>query len=384
MLSVITLLVLPVQSIAASQTISIASSLDDYDLSLFLEEFKQQTGINFEFATLDTSDLKTELLIRADTKTLPDVVLVPGDLLGLEMVNYSVIPKDWMSDKQPTKNLEQSTVKGAPLGIPILSGNHLMLYYNKSLVNQPATSWQALIAQQHQLEQDVELIAWSYNEMFWLIPFLGAFDALPYLDGEIRLGTTGTAQALRFYQSLAEQGVVAKECHYQCSLDKFVSGKVAYMINGSWALHAFDESLGENLGVALLPAIKGNGMVPYSSVFALAFPGDSINSDKSAALKQLARFLQSDDVQQRIWHTLRSLPSNINAINRIKDDSNSNISNYISQLELAEPMPSDPEMSIIWEALVMGFNRHQGGALDASEAAQYMQYVAEKTKKELY
>lgn len=377
-------MLLATHSHASETRLSIVSSVDDYDLSTYLEEFSQQTGIEFEFATLDTADLKMELLVRADTKTLPDAVIVPGDLLGLEVVNYSEIPDSWLSSKQPQASLFHGTVKGKRLGIPILSGNHLILYYNKTFIQEPAANWRTLRAQQSTLPEEVELIAWSYNEMFWLIPFLGAFEAFPYNDGMISLNAQGTSKALAFYHSLAKTGVVARECHYQCSFDKFIAGDVAYMINGSWAFGSFQKALGENFGVALLPQIKGKKMVPYSSVFALAFPGDAINTDKVEALQKLAQFLQSDDTQKRIWRDFGSLPSNTDVINRIKSTDDQNLINFIKQLEASAPMPNDPEMSIVWEALVMGFNRYQGEAFDADEAAEYMQYIAEKTRQELY
>lgn len=378
------LLLLPMWCLAKSEVISIASSLDDYDISIFLDEFKRKTGIDYEFVALDTADLKMELIIRADTQTLPDAVLVPGDLLGLEMVNFSEISPNWLNANLPQKALHHARVKERLLGIPIIAGNHLMLYYNKRLIKQPANSWKSLKAQQSVLPNGIDLIAWSYNEMFWLIPFLGAFEAFPYEDGKVNLNASGTANALNYYQNLATSGVVSTQCHYQCSFGKFVSGEVAYMINGSWALNGFSKALGDDLGITQLPTIQGKVMKPYSSVFALAFPGNSASSEKRAALKQLALFLQSEQIQRRFWDEYQFLPANSNIQQTIKAQNYNNISNLIQQLDNAEPLPTDPEMSIIWEALVMGFNRHQGGALDANQASEYMQYIAEKTRRELY
>ncbi|MFC3647599.1 sugar ABC transporter substrate-binding protein [Planctobacterium marinum] len=283
-----------------------------------------------------------------------------------------------------SKSLLHSRVKNRLMGIPFIAGNHLLLYYNKRLVSEPALNWQQLSAQKNTIPTGADLIAWSYNEMYWFIPFLGAFEALPYENGNVNLNAQGTATALDFYRGLATSGIVAPECHYQCSFDKFVAGEVAYMINGSWALNGFTKALGNDLGIAQLPQIQGKVMKPYSSVFALAFPGNSASSEKQDALKQLAMFLQSDQIQRRIWDEYQFLPANSSIQKQIQLQSNDNISQFIMQLDNASPLPTDPEMSIIWEALVMGFNRHQGGALNASQASEYMQYVAEKTRRELY
>ena len=371
-------------SSTTAREITIASSVDDYDLSNYLEEFKQRTNIDVNFAALDSSNLKMELIIRADNGTLPDAIIVPGDFLGLETVNYSKVPRNWLTETQPQSSVQHGTVNGRLLGIPILSGNHLVLFYNKAFISEPARNWEILRNQKQQLPDGIELIRWSYNEMFWFIPFLGAFDAYPYSNGNISLNTEGTIKALEFYRLLAEDNVVSTKCHYQCSFDLFVSGKLAYTINGSWALGRFQQSLGNNLGIALLPNIGDRSLNPYSSVFALAFPNQSISKDKSESLQQLALFLQSTEIQQRIWKELRALPSHRDVFQQIVENNNEDIANYVQQLTRSEPMPNVPEMAIIWEALLRGFNRYQGDALKADEAVKYMQYVAEKSQRELY
>ncbi len=68
--------------------------------------------------------------------------------------------------------------------------------------------------------------------MFWLIPFLGAFDAFPYQQGQVNLKSPGTVSAFEFYLGLANKSIVQPQCNYQCAFDKFVAGNLAYTING--------------------------------------------------------------------------------------------------------------------------------------------------------
>lgn len=366
---------------ARGETITLAYSLENYDLGRYFAEFTQQTGIDIEFAKLTTSGMKKELLLRADTQSLPDVVIVPGDLLGLEVASFSTVANDWLSPDILTTTLSHGQVRGIQKGVPIIAGNHLLLYFNKALVKDPAVNWSSLKETTREAGRHRN-ISWSYNEMFWLIPFLGAWDAYPYKNGNIKFNTSGVREALTFYKELADEGLVNAKCNYQCAFDAFIHGQVAYTINGSWSLGGFREKLGDNLGIAMLPAIGKKRMKPYSSVHALAFPDNGSDSHKKQALKKLSLYFQSYSVQQQIWNDIRALPVNHKLLQSIKRTSSQDTVNLLSQLEESEPMPNDPEMAIIWEAMLMGFNRYQGEAMDIDEALQYMQYIAVKSRDE--
>ena len=368
---------------ANANTITLAYSLENYDLSRYFETFTRQTGIQIHHAQLSTSDMKTEILVRADAHALPDAVIVPGDLLGLTVAEFGEVPANWLSAETTKNTRRHGKVKGVQLGIPIIAGNHLLLYYNKSHIAQPASNWQELLTQKPKVIPGTRLISWSYNEMFWLIPFLGAYDAFPYGNNAISLNLPGIGEALEFYKALADNGTVEASCNYQCAFDAFVNEKVTYTINGSWSLGGFGEKLGANLGVALLPDIGANAMRPYSSVHALAFPNRASQSGKKALLQQLSLFLQSYDIQYQIWQDISALPVNNKVLQHVKAHSSDNTQNLLTQLQQSEPMPNDPEMAIVWEALLMGFNRFQGGAMDVEETLAYMQYIADKSWREL-
>lgn len=367
----------------SAQTITLAFSLENYDMSHFFDEFKERSGVDLQFAKVETSDLKMEILTRADARSLPDAIIVPGDLLGLTVASFSDVPEQWISGQTNARNRQHGMVSGKLKGIPLIAGNHLVLYYNKKLIRNPARNWEILKTQKSQLPVGKQLIAWSYNEMFWIIPFLGAYDAFPFSEGKVSLRGEGIVEAFEFYKDLANAGYVQHQCHYQCAFDKFVAGNLAYTINGSWSLGGFNKALGDDLGIWALPEIGTRQMRPYSSVHALAFPNNSVSSEKREGLKKLALYMQSETVQQRIWDELNGLPVHTQVMQGIKASGNDNLRSLIAQLENSEPMPNEAEMSIIWEALLMGFSRFQGDAMTAQQASEYMQYIAEKSGQEL-
>jgi len=367
---------------ARAETITLAYSLENYDLSSYFTQFTEKTGINIEFAQFSTSSMKGEILLRADAQSLPDALIVPGDLLGLDIAKFGVVPDEWLSPELSDNSVVLGKVAGLQKGVPIIAGNHLLLYYNKALVKTPPKNWDELIRYNNG-SVGQRVIAWSYNEMYWLIPFFGAYDAYPYEDGKIQFNTQQSREALQFYKQLTDDGYANPGCNYQCAFDAFTKGEVPYTINGSWSLGAFAEKLGEQLGVAMLPKIGNRNMRPYSSVHTLAFPNNGTRSEKREALKKLSQFFQSYDVQQQMWRDINALPVNRSLALDIKRQASENTRNFLTQLEMSEPMPNDPEMAIVWEALVMGFNRYQGGAMTAEEALDYMQHIATKSRDEM-
>lgn len=367
---------------AKKDKISIAFSLENFDFRRVFQENEDKLGFEVEVARINNTDMKVEVLTRIDSRSLPDAVIMPADMLGLSKAQFSTIPMDWLSNDIPESSRDLAKVNGEIKGIPIIAGNHLVLYYNKKYISQPATSWQDLIRQQKELS-NVELIGWPYNEAFWILPFLSAFDALPYVNGEIRLDQAGTQEAFQFLARLKQQNLVDATCNYDCTQGKFLSGRLAYTINGSWAFGNFVDELGGDLGVTTLPSIDGKVMRPYKSAHVLAFPNNGVSGNKQQQLRRLAALLQSQQLQRQLWEEKRALPTNVKTLNDVLDDSNKNIKQFIEQLSTSEPMPNDEVMAIVWEAIIIGFNRFDGNAMSISQTTSYMQYIAEKSKDEI-
>jgi maltose-binding protein MalE len=93
--------------------------------------------------------------------------------------------------------------------------------------------------------------------------------------------------------------------------------------------------------------------------------------------------MQSDQIQHRLWREKRALPTNKNVEKRVLAEADSNTSMIFQQLADAPPMPNEEVMAIVWEAIIIGFNRFDGGAMTAEQASNYMQYIATKSREEL-
>jgi maltose-binding protein MalE len=361
------------------KSLTLAYGLENYNFEPLFDAFTAETGIKIQAVSFKNNELKSELIQRANIQQLPDVVIVPSDFAGLNIIKVSPIPSELLNPDLSNSAIESSKVEGISRGIPLIYGNHLLLYYNKKLIKTPADSWEQLLAQQSQISEGKGLIGWNYMEMYWLIPFLGAYDSFPYKNGNVTLNTEGMVTALSHYKKFMEQGIVEQFCDHDCNMNKFRSSEIGYLINGTWAFKQLSDSLGDDLGIALLPTFSDNRMKTYFSSHLLSFPSNGLTGFKQKELVELARFMQSEKAQNIIWENLRAIPTNANVLQKLKQSKNENIVYMLTQLEYAEPMPNDQNMAIVWEAILKGLNRYLADVFDARAAAEYMQYVAKKS-----
>ncbi|MFC6271974.1 extracellular solute-binding protein [Pseudoalteromonas fenneropenaei] len=372
-----------VGSAQAQQNISVAVGMENYDFTPFFAEFTKKTNITVDLLAFANNDLKSELLQQATQDGLPDVIIVPSDYMGLDFLNLSEVPATWLSTKLTPAVRHNSQVNGVYKGVPLLFGNHLLLYYNKKLLTNPPVAWQDFAALKQNIGTDTELIAWNYLEMFWFAAFHNTFGTPLIANGKANLNSPQMVATLKWYKQLRDQLNLDTDCNYTCVNQKFEGGKLAMVINGTWIFNRYGEALGDQLGVAVLPKYHEHPMSPFYSAHVMAFPNQGLTGAKSSALKKLVEFIQSQPLQKQVWQKLQSLPtldSELNALDKTSQQHNNrNLHHMIKALESATAMPNDPEMAYIWEAMLKGVTRYLADVFDAEQAAQYMQYTAEKS-----
>lgn len=342
-------------------------------------DFSRHSGQKIRVAPFAPAEIKAELLLSAQSEQLPDIIIVPSDFLGLHQeLQLRPVNDDWNDPQTMPAARATTIVDHHQWGVPVIQGNHLMLFYNRKYVSEPATTWAQLAAQKAAIEaQGAQLIGWNYNEMYWFVPFLGAFGGWPMAEEKITLNTPAMIEALDYYKSLSSQGLISADCNYDCAQKKFNTGQYAYAINGDWAIVDSRRELGEQFGLALLPMIDSRQLKPMSSTYALAFPKSSADPHKEALLKAFARHVQSAEQQQKIFNKFNLLPINHVVFNSIKASSDAQTAILLQQLEQSRPMPSSSSMAISWQAMAKGYQRLMSGDTAASAAAT-MQKVADR------
>lgn len=386
-------------SLAAHATVKIATQDDPDRISLLyyqenaeplLKEalvfFEQQSGYKINLVFVNINDLKQMLIEGAVNNLLPDAILVPSDFAALApTIKLSKLPVSLLSQDLVPKALNSMNYKGDYYGAPVMSGNHLMLFYNKKYVQHPAKNWQELKAQAIELRaKGIEPIGWNYSEMYWFTSFAITLGGSPLTDGKASLNSQAYADALIFYKELADSGLIKRTCGYDCAQKDFQEQLFAYAINGEWALSDFERYLGDNLGISVIPAIGDKPFRPLFSTIGLMFPGNSLQGKKAKPLAALAVFFQSRHFQDILFDKQRFLPVNQRSFNQVEATANNNIKMLLKQLAQSMPMPSDPIMANAWIGMKKGFERYMGGLSSAKEAVEYMQKYTEQDYHRLH
>lgn len=364
----------------AQTTITIAYTFENHSIGRLLDEFAAKNDIVIKRYWQSQADLKVALIEAIESGSAPDAVIIPADHLGLHRwMNYSVINAEDISVSLSENVLATATIDNKLYGAPFMQGNHLMLFYNKRWVSEPAQSFEA-IEQQHErfAQLGVRTIAWNFNEMYFFAPFLGAYGGWPVEQGQLNLHSSAMIQALKAYQVLSQYQSVDPNCDYSCAFDAFIKGELAYTINGDWAIREFSEALGDDLGIALLPSLEGNTLLPMNSSHVLAFPDNALESNKKEALLKLMHYLQSPSVQTRMWQELKVFPVETSAFDLATKTGNENLQTALQQLLQSRAMPSEAAMTYAWGAMAKGYERFINNINTAEQASQLMQSLAER------
>ncbi|WP_217874487.1 sugar ABC transporter substrate-binding protein [Pseudoalteromonas shioyasakiensis] len=361
-------------------TINLAHTMKHEHFNQLLGEFAEQSGLTVNSVLVDQKALKVRLVQNTSASNSTDVIIVPADHLGLDKyANYSVIPDSLIADTTDKRTLETAKLNNKLLGIPIIQGNHLLLFYNKQFVKQPIENWQDIYQIQPSLPEKVKLVTWSFMEMYWFIPFLSAFNGDLLVDNHVQLNTPAMKSALKFVWDLNKENLVDRQCDYTCSSNAFKAQQAAFTIDGAWALKTYEEALGNNLGVQQLPKLNGEYMQPYYSTFVLAFPNDALNGVNKDNLIQFAKLVQAEKFQTLVWQKLQDIPVNTKVLNNLKAQQGTELATLIDAMQFTKAMPSTASMIIVWEVLNKGFIRYGSGALTAEQAGLFMQGLAERS-----
>lgn len=372
-----------IQAIATPKIVFWSTQQHNEYLDKIITNFEKKYQVEIELQQFLAEDLRDEVVTLSRTAELPDMLYIPSDFVGMHKeIKLSPIPEIWFSQELSPKVRSISKIANVNYGVPVFQGNHLMLFYNRDLITKPMTDWQELKAQAQTLKNKVNYpIGWHYREMYWLVPFMSAYQAWPLEGNEITLNTPEMVKALYFYQGLAQEGMVDVNCDHDCSVDRFKNGQTAYLINGDWIIRSLEETMGDKLGIAILPKVEGQTMYPMFGSYVLAFPNLQKDSEKYKILEKFALYLQEDDVQQLILDEAGLMPINDKVLAESYIHMDDNMKAVMAQVNLTRPLPTSPNMSTAWFSMKRGAERLIDHNYSPEKAAKFMQRTADKEIK---
>jgi arabinogalactan oligomer/maltooligosaccharide transport system substrate-binding protein len=349
---------------------------------------KDNPNIRVIRQTYPNEDLRTKFTTAATAGQAAELVWGPNDIAGVfstAKLIQSVENFVELNKFTPAAS-EAVTLKGQVMGVPTTYGNHLMLFFNKSMVsNAPANTAELIeAARQHTDAKNNKYgLVFFQNEPFWLVPFVGAFGGWPLnvqADGTVQLELNSEAMknALAYVYRLKKvEKIIPNECDYDCAKGLFLEGKAAFTINGDWSVKEFKAKLGENLGIAPLPVLSETGkpMTPMVSG-RYVMVNAQLSEKKKEAVKKFLGYLTSREIQIEVAERLGRIPATSEALNDPRVSGLPSIQPLIAAAANGRPMPAQTEMRAAWDAMRPVQQKIMSGDLTAEAGVNVMQQSA--------
>ncbi|CAE6903553.1 COG2182 Maltose-binding periplasmic proteins domains [Vibrio sp. B1REV9] len=368
-------------SVTLAQSIQVWSGIEYSTVAEIKERFEAETGNTLTIREFDVNNIRSELLLAKQTSiTVPDVIWVPSDFLGLhDYFDLAEIPLSWI-DKQKIepKALELVTVGDAIYGVPLGLGNHLVLYVNAKLTDDLYPTWERL---RSLAGQGRASLAMQYPNMYFLMSFIPMFSDHRF-DPVTAFDTEALAAALTFYGRLLKDGVLQGSYTQEQARAQFVNGEVPYLIDGDWALGELRMHFSDELKISRLPTYNNHHMHSLSGGKVLAFNAQAmLVPEKRKAMKTLAMIVQKPDFIEDVIINQNLISTNQTINRKWYDKTHSYYSDLYRELSPSYVMPSSVEMAVTWEALIRGYKRYSAG-MPAEEAAKFViEFINEHSER---
>ncbi|MBM4431027.1 MAG: extracellular solute-binding protein [Chloroflexi bacterium] len=331
----------------------------------------------------DVEELREDFLTAGLAGNLPDLLWTVNDHAGPFTDAGLIQPVDNLFDlsKYVEAALAACQLDGKTWGVPISSGNHLMLIYNKDLVPEPPKDTEELIKIGLELTKgDTYGLVFNQTEPFWLVPWLGGFKGAVFAaDGKTpTLNTQAMIDTLQFlYDIKYTTPIIPLESDYNGADSLFKEGKAGMIINGDWSLGAYTDA-GMNFGVAPIPIVKSTGEYPkpYTSGVYFMF-AEGVSGAKLEAAKDFVEFCTSANNQALQVAVLKRLPALEAALDNPLISSNPILKGSAAQMVEGTPMPTVSEMRCNWDAMKPEMQAVLANTKKPADAAAAMQAAAE-------
>ncbi|MBN1305343.1 MAG: extracellular solute-binding protein [Anaerolineales bacterium] len=337
----------------------------------------QYPNITFEVLNKDVETLREDFQTSSLAGDPPELLWTVNDHAGPFTAAQLIQPVEPYFDM--SLYVPSVVMDGHTWGVPISSGNHLMLLYNKDLIAEAPKTTEELIALKDEFSGDVYALVYNATEPFWLVPWLGGFGGSVFAEDGVTptLDTPDMVETLKFLYDLEfTHGIVPSENDYDSADALFKEGKAAMIVNGDWTIGGYSELFGDKLGIAPIPETPDGWPAPYTSGTYFMIP-KNLDGAKLAAVVNFIEYVMTDEVQTREITELKRLPGSLSALESDLITNDPLLSGSAAQMAKGVPMPSVLEMRCNWDSMKPEMQAVLSGTKSPEDAAAAMQASAE-------
>jgi arabinogalactan oligomer/maltooligosaccharide transport system substrate-binding protein len=333
------------------------------------KQFEEKYGVKVEYQNVDHTKVMAKLEKDGPAGKGADVVDAPHDALGklvnAGLVMENVFEKEYKDDFMKSaisavsyKDKDGETkVYGYPLAIETYA-----LLYNKDLVKKPAGTMAELFTQAKEFTKTKENkygLLIEPGNYYFNHSFLGGYGGYVFGDEgtnpkDIGLNTKDAVKAGELMQRINKELLPLKKEDLTGDVigSLFNEGKAMYRITGPWDIEA-SKKAGINVGVAPLPKLD-NGKMPTSFSGVKGYYVNA-NSKFPKAASLYAKFATSKEMLLKRYEMTNQIPAHNGLLEEEKIKKDEVATAYLEQAKSAVPMPSIPEMQLVWPAMETAF-----------------------------
>lgn len=328
------------------------------------------------------SSVRAELLKAKASKALPHMVLFSSENLSLyREISLLPIPSDITTTTIDKKFMNETRIGGANYGIPISVENHLVLYVNRALIENPAANWDAIVEQQRRLTNDGKqfevFVSADINSSNTLYNFSQYYGGL-FLQDTLNFRRDVAMKTLQFYADMQDEKVLPVNCNSDCAVNQFVAGLAPYLIDRVSIFGELQQAMGDQLRVTTIPDLDKQSLATPYTLNVIAFPSTEYLPKHRILRSAIVEYLLSGKMQRALFDRT-SLPPVTRFGQRFLGLVGGENSKAVkAQIDASRAVPVDLDMHFVWPGVRKGLDYFRRSK-NTEKAASVSEYLVNKS-----
>lgn len=325
-------------------------------IKMVAEEFTKKYGVQVTVEEVGAVDAKGRMAQDGPAGVGADVFAAPHDHTG-ELVASGLVIENANGERIKSEFMQAAvdglSIEGKVYGYPTAIETY-GLFYNKDIFPTAPKSYDEIIAKAKEFNNAKEnkyAFMWDVANAYYSHSFIAGGGGYIFGNGgtnkdDVGIDSAGAVAGANSMMALkAILPVNSADSTTQIMEGLFDEGKIGAMIDGPWAVEG-RKTAGLNFGVAKLPVLQdGKQQSSFSGIRALFV---SAYSKYPNAAQLFADMATSEDMLLKRFQTTSQIPPMLALMDAPEIKDNEFVAPFLEQAQFAVPMPSIPQMGLVW------------------------------------
>lgn len=340
-------------------------------------EFTKKYNVAVTVEEVGAVDAKGRMAQDGPAGVGADVFAAPHDHTGELVASGLVIENSNFGERIKTEFMTAAvdglSFEGKVYGYPTAIETYA-LFYNKDVFPTAPKSYDEIIAKAKEFNNPKEnkyVFMWDVANAYYSHSFIAGGGGYIFGNGgtnkdDVGIDSAGAISGANSMLALKEiLPVNSADATTQIMEGLFDEGKIGAMIDGPWAVEG-RKTAGVNFGIVKLPTLQdGKQQSSFSGIRSLFV---SAYSKYPNAAQLFADFITSEDMLLKRFEKTSQIPPMLSLMDAEQIKSNEFVVPFVEQAQFAVPMPSIPQMGLVWTPYGAAFASMWNDGIKAEEA----------------